>query len=223
MSNSLWPHGLQHTRLPCPSLSPRVCSDSCALSQWCHLTISSSVIPFSHLQYFPASGSFPVSQLFTSGGQSVRAAASASVLPMNIQDLFPLGLTGLISLLSKGLSRVFSSTTVWKHLWGSAFFMVQLSHLYTTTGKTIALTKWTFVSKVISLLFNMLSRFVTIFLPRSKHLLISWLQSPFTVILEPCFGAGENKTCHCFHFPPIYLPWSDGSGCPDLSFSNVEF
>ena len=105
----------------------------------------------------------------------------------------------------------------------SAFFMVQLSHPYMTTGKTIALTRRTFVSKVISLLFNMLSSFVTVFLPRSKHLLISWLQSPFTVILEPCFGAGENKTCHCFHFSPIYLPLSDGTRCPDLSFLNVEF
>ena len=109
MSDSLRPHGLQHTRLPCPSLSPGVCSDSWPLSWWCHPTISSSVIPFC-LQSFPASKSFPVSQLFASGGQSTGASISVSVLPMNIEDWFPLGLTGLISLRFKGLSRVFSST-----------------------------------------------------------------------------------------------------------------
>ena len=106
--------GLQHARLPCPSLSPGACSNSCPLSQWCHLTISPSVVPFSsHLQSFAASGSFPMSQFFTSGGQSIGASASA--LPMNMQGWFPLGLTGLIFLLSKGLSRVFSSPTVQKH------------------------------------------------------------------------------------------------------------
>ena len=116
MSDSLGPHGLQHARLPFPSLSPRVHSDSCPLSQRCHPTISSSVIPFSpRLQSFLASGSFPVSWLFVSGGQNIGASASASVLPMNIQGWFPLGLTGLISLLFKGLSRVFSRTIVWKH------------------------------------------------------------------------------------------------------------
>ena len=116
MSNSLWPPGLQHTRLTCPSLYPGVCSDSYPLSRWCHPTISSSVIPFSSCpQSFPASGSFPMSWLFASGGQSVGASALVSVLPMNIQGWFPLGLTGLISLLSKGLSGVFSSTTVRKH------------------------------------------------------------------------------------------------------------
>ena len=117
VSDSLRPHGLQHTRLSCPSLSPRACSNSCLLSQWCHPTISSSVIPFSScLQSFSASGSFPLSQFFASDGQSIGVSASASVLPVNIQDLFPLGLTGLISLHSKRLSRVFSNTTVWKHL-----------------------------------------------------------------------------------------------------------
>ena len=108
---------MQHTRLPCPSLSPWVCSNSCPLSQWCHPIISSSVFPFfSCSQSFcPASGSFPVSQIFVSGGQSIEASASSSVLPMNIWGWFPLGLTGLISLLSKGLSRVFCSTTVQKY------------------------------------------------------------------------------------------------------------
>ena len=112
MSNSLWPHGLQHTRLPCASRSPGVCSNSCPLSHLI-LTISSSVDPFSSCpQSFPASGSFPMSQLFTSGGQSIGASASVSVLPMNIQDWCPLGLIDLTSLLSKGLSRVFSSTII---------------------------------------------------------------------------------------------------------------
>ena len=114
MSDSLWPHGLQHTRLPCPSQPPGVCWNSCPLSWWCHPTISSSIAPFSSCpQSFPASGSFLMSRLFASGGQSIRASASASVLPMNIQGWFPLGLTGLLSLQSKGLSRVFS--TVQKH------------------------------------------------------------------------------------------------------------
>ena len=116
VSDSWRPNGLQHARLPCPSLSPRACSNSCPLSWWCHKTISSSVIPFSScLQSFPASGSFPMSQLFTSGGQSIGASASSSIFLINIQGWFPLALTGLISLLSKELSRVFSSTTIWKH------------------------------------------------------------------------------------------------------------
>ena len=112
--NSLWPHGLQHAWFPCPLLSPGVCSNSSPLNQWCHSTILFSVTPFSFcLQSFPASGSFTMSRLFISGGQSI--GASASVLPMNIQSWFPLGLTGLISLLSTGLSRVISRTTVQKH------------------------------------------------------------------------------------------------------------
>ena len=121
MSNSLWLHGLQHTRLPCPSSTPGVCSNSCLSSQWCHPTISSSVIPFSSCpQSFPASGSYPVSQFFTSGGQIVEASASASVLPMNIQNWFPLGLTCLISLQSKRLLTIFSNITVQKHQFLSA-------------------------------------------------------------------------------------------------------
>ena len=124
MSNSLWSHRIQHSRLPCPSPTLGACSNSCPSSQWCQPTISSSVVPFSScLQSFPASGSFPVSQDFTSGGQSIRASASASVLPMNIQDWFPLGWTGLISLQSKEIVRVFSRTTVQKH----QFFSAQLS------------------------------------------------------------------------------------------------
>ena len=121
---TLQPHGLQHAGPPCPSPTPRVYSNSCPLSWWCHPTISCSVVPFSYCpQSFPASGSFQMSQFFASGGQSIGASALASVLPMNIQDWFPLGWTDWISLLSKGLSRVFSNTTVQKH----QFFGTQLS------------------------------------------------------------------------------------------------
>ena len=130
MSDSLRPRGLQYARLPFPSPAPSVYSNSYPLSQWCHPTISSSVVPFSYLQSFPASGSFPVSQFFTSGSQSIGVSALASVLPVNIQDWFPLGWTCWISLQSKGLSRVFSNTTVQKHqsfifqpsLWSSSHF-----------------------------------------------------------------------------------------------------
>ena len=124
--DSLWPHGLQHARPPCPSPTPRVHPNSCPLSQWCHPTISSSIVPFSCLQSFPASGSFPMSQLFKSGGQSTGASASTSVHPMNTQDWSPLGWTGWISLQSKGLSRVFSNSTVQKH----QFFGAQLTLNY---------------------------------------------------------------------------------------------
>ena len=124
MSNFSQPHGVQHTKLPCPSPTPGTCSSSCPSCHWCYLTISSSVIPVSScLQSFPASGSFPMSQFFASGGQSIGTSASATVLPMYIQDWFPLGWTGWISLLSKGFSRVFSNTTVEKY----QFFSTQLS------------------------------------------------------------------------------------------------
>ena len=149
---------------------PEFAYNSCALSRWCYPDISFSVILFYFcLQSFPASGFFPVNRLFTSHGQSIGASASESVLWMNIQSLFPLRLTGLIS--------IFSNTTVQKHqFFGTqAFFIVQLLYSYITTGKTIALIIWTFVCKVMSLLFNMPSRFVIAFLPRSKCLLISLL------------------------------------------------
>ena len=160
MSDSPWPHGLQHVRLPCPSPTPRAYLNSCRSSWWFHPTISSSVVLFSScLQSFPASGSFPVSQFFASGGQSVGVSASASILPMNMQNWFPLGWTGLNSLKFKGLSRVFSNTikSLLQHhsskasiLRLSAFFTVRLSHPYMTTGKTIALTRWSLVCKVVS-------------------------------------------------------------------------
>ena len=208
MSDSLQPHGLQHARSPCPSPTPGVYSNSCPLSRWCHSTISSSVIPFSScLQSCPAPGSFQMSQLFESGGQSVGVSASAAVLPMNIQDWFPLGWIGLTSLQSnlavktlKSLLQHHSSKAL--ILWCSVFFLVQLSHPHMTTGKNIALTRWTFVNKAISLLFNMLSRFDIAFLPRNKRLLISQLQSPSAAILEP----QKCKVSHCFPCFPIYLP-----------------
>ena len=193
ISNSLRPHESQHTRPPCPSPTPGVHSNSCPLSQWCHPAISSSFVPFfSCPQSLTASESFPMSQVSASGGQITGVSASASVLPMNTQDLCPLGWTGWISLQSKGLSRVFSKTTVQKHQFFSAqLSSVQLSHPYMTTGETIALTRQIFVGKVMSLFFKMLSRLVITFLPRSKGLLISWLQSPSAVICrsqQPCLN-----------------------------------
>ena len=173
VSNSLRPHGLQHTRPPCPSPTPRVYSNPCPLSQWCHPTISSSVVPFSsHLQSFPASESFPMSQFFSSGGQSIGIS-----FRMDWFDLLAVQGT-LKSLLQHHSSKA-------SVLQGSAFSIVQLSHPYKTAGKTIALIRGTFVGKVMSLLFNMLSRLVIAFLPRSKCLLISWLHPPSAVILEP--------------------------------------
>ena len=132
MSDTLWPHGLKYARPPCPSPTPRVYPNSCPLSQWWYLTISFSVVPFSScLQSFPASGSFQRSHLFTSGGQSIGVSASTSVLPMNIQDWYPLGWTGWISLQSKGLSRVFSNIRVQKHQFFSTHLSLQSnSHIH---------------------------------------------------------------------------------------------
>ena len=151
MADSLWPHRLQHTKICChTSLSPGVCSNSFLLSWWYHLNISSPVLPFSSCpQSFPSLRSFPMSQLFTSGGQSIGASASAPVLLTNTQDWFHLGLAGLISMLSKGLSRIFSNTTIWKHQFFSTQpFLWSNSHIHTwLLKKTIALTIRTFVAK----------------------------------------------------------------------------
>ena len=152
VSYSLWPHGLQQARFPRPSPSPGACSNLCSLNQWCHPTISSSVIPFFCLQSFPVSGSFPVSWLFASDGQSIGASASASILPMNISfriDWFDL--LAAQGTLKSLLQHHSSKASIF---WCSAFFMVQLSHPYMTTGKTIVMTIWTFVNKIMSLLFN---------------------------------------------------------------------
>ena len=152
VSDSLRPQKLQHARPPCPSPTLGVYSNTCPLSRWCHPTISSSVVPFSPcLQSFPASGSFLMSQFFTSGGQSIDVLVSTSVLPMTIQDWFPLGWTAWISLQSKGLKRFLQyHSSKASILWRSAFFIVQLSHPHMTNGKTIALTRRTFVGKVMS-------------------------------------------------------------------------
>ena len=205
-SDSLWPHGLQHARPPCPSPTPRVYTNSCPLGQWCHPIISSSVVPFSSPhQSFPALGSLQMSQFFASGGQSIGVSASASVLTMNIQDWFPLGWTCWISLQSKGLSRVFSNTTIQKHqFFSSALFIVQLSHPYMTTGKTIALTRWTFFGKVMSLLF--------IFLLFVLFLFIFYLFIYFYFILflnlKHCisFAKHQNEYATGIHVLPILNP-----------------
>ena len=206
-------------RLPYPSLSPRVCSNSCPFSGWCYPTILSSITPFSSCsQYFSASGSFPMSQLFVSGDQSIGALASSSneyseLISFRTDWFDLLTVQGILKSL---LQQLNSKASI---LQRSAFFIIQLWHSYMTIRKTITLTRWTFVGQVMSLLFYMLSRLVITFLPRHKRLLISWLQSASAVI----FGAPKNKVSHNFHCFPIYLPWSDGIGCHDLSFLDVEF
>ena len=223
MSNSMWPHRLQHARPPCPTQTPGIYSNSCPLSRWCHPTISSSVIPFSFcLQSFSASGSFLMSQFFASSGQSIGVSAS-KISPSNEHPglisfrMDWLDLLAVQGTLKSLLQHHSSKVSILHH---SAFFKVQLSHPYMTTGKTIPLTRWTFVGKVMSLFFNMVFSFVIIFLPRRKHLLILCLQSPSAVILEP----PQNKVCHCFHCFPIYFPWRDGTRCHDLSFNrDIEY
>ena len=208
MSISLQPHGLQQARPPVHHQHPEY-SNSYPLSQWCHPTISSSVVPFSsHLLSFPASGSCQMRQVFESDGQSIGVSASASVLPMNIQDWFPLGWTGLISLQSKGLSRVFSKTTVQKHQFYSAQLSSQSnSHIHTwLLEKTIALTRWTLAGKVMSLLFNMLSRWVITFLQGKASF-------NFMAAVTICsdFGAPKIKSLTVFIVPPFichdWMPW----------------
>ena len=182
VSDTLRPQGLLCLRLS------QVCSDSCSLSWWRYPNISSSAVPFFFcLTSFAAWGSFPTKQLFASGGQRTGASASASALLTNIQDWFPLLNDWLDLLAVQGTlkSLVQHHSTKASILWCSAFFMVQFSYSCMSAGKTIAVTKRTFVGKVMSLLFNMLSTFVIAFLPRSKGLLISWLQSSSAVILEP--------------------------------------
>ena len=183
---------MQHARPPCPSPTPGVYSNSCPLGRWCHLTISSSVVHISfssHLQSFPASGSFQRSHFFTSDGQSIEVSASSSILPMNIQDWFPLGWTAWNPLHFKGLSSLLQHhSSKASILRCSAFLIVQFSHPYMTTGKTIALTRRTFVGKVMPLLFNMLSRLVIIVMIISDAIiLIFWMPSFKLVYLFVCF------------------------------------
>ena len=187
VSDSLQPHELQHTRPSCPSPTPGARSDPCPLSWWCHPTISSSVIPFSSCFHpFPASGSFPMSQFFSLWPK--HWSFSLSISPSSeYSGLISFGIDWLDLLVVQGTLK----SLLWLHsskasiFWRSAFFIVQLSHPYMTTGKTIALTRRTFVVKVMSLFFNMLSWLVIAFIPGNKHLLISWLLSPSAEILKP--------------------------------------
>ena len=219
MSDSLRPHGLQHSRPPCPSSTPRVYSNSCPLSQWCHPIISSSVVPFSScLQSFPASGSFPMNHFFTSGGQSIRISASHQSSQWILGLIsFRMGWLDLLAVQGTLKSLLQHHSSKASILQCSAFFTVQLSHPYMTTGKTIALTRRAFVGKVTHLLFNTPSGLVITFPLRSKCLLISQLQSPSTVILDT--KKIKSASFHCFS---IYLPWSDGTRCHDLSFLSVD-
>ena len=218
MSDSLWPHVSQHTRPPCPSPTPGVHSDSHPSSQWCHLILCH---PLLLLPPIPP---------------SIRVLSNESTLLMRWPKYWSFTFSiipfkeipGLISFRMDWLDLLAVQGTVKSLLQHhsskasilrcSAFFTVQLSHPYMTTGKTIALTRQTFVGKVMSLLLNMLSRLVITFLPRSKRPLISWLQWPSAVILEP----PKNKVWHYFHGFPIYFPWSDGTRCHDVRFLNVE-
>ena len=183
MSDSLQYQELQHARPPCPSPTPRVHSNSRPLSRWCHPAISSSVVPVSSCsQSLPASESFPMSQLSAWGGQSTGVSALASFFPKNNFRIDWLDLLAVQGTLKSLLQHHSSKASIFRH---SAFYTVQLSHPYMITEKTIALIRRTLVSKVMSLLLNLLSSLVITFLPRSKYLLISWLQSPSAVILEP--------------------------------------
>ena len=224
MSDSLQPHGLQYARLLCSSLSPGVYSNSCLLSwRWYLNTIPSSAAPS------PFTFSLSQHQVFFFSSELTLPNRWPKYWSFNFSNSPSNEYSGLISFrvdwfdlfavqetLKSPLQHHSPKASI---LQRSAFFLVQLSHLYMTTGKSIALTIWTFVSKVMSLLFNTLPRFIIAFLPKSKLLLISWLQSmPMTF-----FEARENKIGRYFHFFPICLLWSDGTRCCDLSFLNVEF
>jgi len=221
MSDSLRLHESQHARPPCPSPTPRVHSDS-RPSQWSHPVISSSVVPFSSCpKSLPASESFPMSHLFAWGGENTGVSALASFLPKKSQGWSPSEWTDWISLQSKGLSRVFSNTTDQKHqFFGPQPSSQSISHIHTWPQEKTALTRRTFVGKVMCLLLNMLSRLVITFLPRSKSLLISWLQSPSAVILEP----HKIKSDTVSTVSPSnslkwwdHMPWSLSSECWALS------
>ena len=187
MSDSLWPHGLQHARPPCPSPTPGVYSKSCPLSRWCHPVISSSVVPFSSCsQSLSASGSFPMSQLFSWGGQSIGVSASASVLPMNHPGLvsFRMDCLDLLAVQGTLKSLLLYHSSKASILQRSAFFTIQLSHSYMTTGKTIALTRRTFVGKVMFLLFNMLSSWVG---PKVHSLHKILQENPNELLINPIY------------------------------------
>ena len=218
MSESLQPHGLQHVRLPCPPPSPGDHSNSCPLSQWCHPSISASVVPFSScLQSFPASGSFPMSQFFTSCGQSIGVSASTSIFPMNTQDWSPLGWTGVGSPCCPRDSQESSPTLQFKTINSSV-----LSFLYSPTFTSIQLLEklypwWeSFIGRIMSLLFNMLSRLVIPFPPSNKRL----FNFMATVTICSDFGAPKNKVSHSFL---IYLPWSARTNAMILVFWMLSY
>ena len=213
VSISLWPHEEQHARFPYPSPSPRVCSNSCPLNQWCHQP--SHPLSSPSPQSLPASGSLPESALNT---RWIRYCSfSYSISPANAYSAFISFRIDWFDLLKSLLLHHNSKTFFF--FWCSAFFMAQRSHPYMTTEKIIALTIRTFVGKVMYVLFNTLSRFVIAFLPRSK-LSFNYMKA-VTVCSD--FGAQENKICHCFYFFPFYFTWNDGTRCHDLSFWNAEF
>ena len=208
VSNSLRPHGLQHPRLPWSLL--KLMSIASVISSN-HLILCCPLLLLPSI--FPSIRVFSKESVFCIRWSKSPSNEYSGLISFRIDWLDLLAVQGTLKSL---LQHHSSKASVLQY---SAFFTVQLSHPYATIGKTTALTRWTFVGKVMSLLFNMLSRLVITFLPRSKCLLISWLQSPSAVILEPL----KNKVSHCFHCFPIYLPWSDGTRCHDLSFLNVEF
>ena len=179
-----------------------------SMSWWCHPTILSSVVPFSsHLQSFQVSRYFPMSLFFASGGQSIKSFSFSTSPSNEYSGLISFRTNWFDFLVVQGTLKSLLQHHSWKAsiLWLSAYFMVQLSHPYMITGKTIALTRRSFVGKVMSLLFNMLFRLVIPLLPRSKRLSNSWLQSPSAVILEP----PQNKVCHCFHYIGSFIPYID--------------
>ena len=220
-SDSLWPHEPQHTRPPCPLPTPRAYSSSCPLSRWCHPTVSSSVVPFSSRPVFPSIRVFsnesallirwPKYWSFTFNSSPPNEHPVVISFRMDWLDLLAVQGT-LQSLLQHHSSKA-------SILRCSAFFIFQYSYPYMTTGKTIALTRRAFVGKVMSLLFNMLSKLVVTFLPRSEQASFN-IMAAITICSD--FGAQKNKVSHCFHCFPIYLPWNDGTECHDLSFLNVE-
>ena len=219
-SDSFWRHGQQHARLPCSSPTSGACSNSYALSQWCHPTISSLATPLSSCpQFLPAWGSFLKSlfSLFASGGQSIGGSASAPVLPMNIQGWFPLGLTDLLAVwetLKSLLQHHISKASI---LWHSAFFMIQLSHLYTTTGKTVSLTIWTFAGKVMSLLLTVFGLH-QVFLSLQASLFPQFI-IPFGPPLFPHWLPTVNNFSYCFITDSTLLlfdfPVTPDSWCPN--------
>ena len=217
---TLRPHEPQHARPPCPSRTPGVYSNSCPLSRGMP---SNHLILCRPLLLLPSI--FPSIRVFSNESALCMRwpkywSFMLNMSPSNEHPELIFRMDWWISLQSKGLSRIFSNTTVQKHhFFGTQPSSQSNSHIHTwPRGKTIALTRRTLVGKVMSLLLNILSRLVITFLPGSKHLLISWLQTPSAVILEP----PENRVWHCFHSFPIYFPWSDRTGCHDFRFLNVE-